>query len=226
MTVGIDVFPFLRLNTIRMRLLFWFPVIGCKICIKRISEGSRLWRKTLDIFDKFCPICKNLNERDAVRCKYCGASLEYSPGDADGKTRTTEMPTNGKEGISALHLDEAMIPAGGIAIYIESLPNPVFLSFDDEFVIGRKVGEVPKAFLDLSPFGGYHLGLSRRHAMIRREQQGYEVIDLSSSNGTWLNNERLVPHQPYPLASGSQLRLSRMRFFVLYRCVAETKEKI
>jgi len=56
--------------------------------------------------------------------------------------------------------------------------------------------------------------------MIRREVNGYEVIDLSSRNGTWLNDDQLIPNKPYSLASGSQLRLARMRLFVLYRTVA------
>ena len=65
------------------------------------------------------------------------------------------------------------------------------------------------------------MGLSRRQAKIQRSGQGYEIIDLASTNGTWLNDERLVPHQPYLLTSGSQLRLGRMRFVILFRSVAE-----
>jgi pSer/pThr/pTyr-binding forkhead associated (FHA) protein len=84
-------------------------------------------------------------------------------------------------------------------------------------VIGRKVDETSDDLLDLAPVGGYHLGLSRRHAVVRRTEHGYEVLDLGSVNGTWLNNERLVPHKPYPLPSGSHLRLGSMRLIVLYR---------
>lgn len=62
--------------------------------------------------------------------------------------------------------------------------------------------------------------------MIRRTELGYDVIDLSSSNGTWINDERLTPNRPHPLVSGSQLRLARMRLFVLFRSVPETKKKI
>jgi len=52
------------------------------------------------------------------------------------------------------------------------------------------------------------------------------VLDLGSANGTWLNDERLLPYKSYPLASGSHLRLGRMRLFVLYRPLAETKQKL
>jgi len=187
-----------------------------------------LGENNLDIAAKFCPICKRKNEPEAIVCRHCGASLENYFTDKAGTTRSTEMQTKVMGKTGELHIDEATVPAGGIAIYVAGASNPVFLYSDKEFVIGRKVGEgeTSEALLDLSGLGGYLLGLSRRHVKIRRAEQGYQVIDLSSRNGTWLNNERLVPNKPYPLVSGSQLRLARMQFFVLYRRTLETNNKI
>lgn len=34
-------------------------------------------------------------------------------------------------------------------------------------------------------------GLSRVHATIRRRDNGYEIVDLKSRNGTWVNGERI-----------------------------------
>jgi len=126
-----------------------------------------------------------------------------------------------------LLINEALIPAGGIAMYLAGTSDPVFLSSEKEFVIGRKVeGDgTTEAFLDLASSGGYQMGLSKRHAVIRRADHGYEVIDLSSRNGTWLNEDQLAPDKPYPFASGSQLRLARLRLFVLYRPVLEARQK-
>ena len=180
----------------------------------------------MNISERFCPVCKNKNEYDAVVCRFCGARLDKYYEDGAGKTRTTDMQTPGTGKTGKPLIDEAMIPVGGIAIYIEDIPKHIFSYFGNEFVLVRKAGgEVPGALLDLSPWGGYHLGLSRRHAMIRRTALGYEVIDLSSTNGTWLNDQKLLPNKPYPLTSGSQLRLGRMRFFILYRSLVETKQK-
>lgn len=180
----------------------------------------------MDISEKFCPVCKNRNEYEAIVCGHCGASLETYITDAARTTRSTEIQAKDTEKNGALLIAEASVPVGGIAFYVAGTSDPVLFCSDEEFVIGRKIGETSEPFLDLAPLGGYHLGLSRRHATIRRAEPGYEVIDLSSSNGTWLNNERLIPHTPYPLASGSQLRLARMRFLVLYRSVSDTKRKI
>ena len=117
-------------------------------------------------------------------------------------------------------VDKAAVPENGVAIYIEGEFTPILKDSSDEIVIGRKSGKTEKpseSLLDLSPMGAYGHGVSRRHAVILRTEDGYEFIDLGSSNGTWLNNERLMPHKHYPLNSSSHLRLGKMRLFVLYQ---------
>lgn len=145
--------------------------------------------------------------------------------DAVATTRNADLGNNPSETIEDLLLDKTLIPLDGIAVYIAGTAKPVFLNSQDEFVIGRKIEETSEPFLDLTNLGGYLLGLSRRHAKVRRTALGYEIMDLSSTNGTWLNDERLIPHKPYPLTSGSQLRLGRMRFVILFRTVSEIKQK-
>ncbi|MDX1377505.1 MAG: FHA domain-containing protein [Anaerolineales bacterium] len=139
-------------------------------------------------------------------------------------TRNTDIKINYSEKPKELDIDEAIIPSNGMAVYFEGTTKPVEIIKHPEFVIGRKVVATSEAFLDLSDFDGFKMGLSRRHAMIKRTDSGYEIIDLSSTNGTWLNDERLVPYSTYPLASGSRLRLSRIRLVVYYRIASEEKE--
>ncbi|MDK1081459.1 MAG: FHA domain-containing protein, partial [Anaerolineae bacterium] len=75
----------------------------------------------------------------------------------------------------------------------------------------------PKEYLvDLTPLDAINLGISRVHAMIRETKDGYQIIDMESSNGTWLENERLVPKKIYPLESGSRIRLGRLNILVFY----------
>jgi pSer/pThr/pTyr-binding forkhead associated (FHA) protein len=178
----------------------------------------------LDISAKFCPVCKNKNDHDAIICVHCGTSLD-TPFPESGPTRTTDVQVTISGKPPAWLYDESVVAAGSIAIYVEGSSKPVFSGSNDELVIGRKVDDSAEGLLDLSALGGYHLGLSRRHAKIRRAGSGYEVIDLSSSNGTWLNDERLTPNQPYSLPNGSQLRLARMRLFVAFRPIVESKPK-
>jgi pSer/pThr/pTyr-binding forkhead associated (FHA) protein len=123
-------------------------------------------------------------------------------------------------------VDAALIPEGGVGVYIAGSFKPQYLRMDTELIIGRNTDNSPETFLDLIDLDAFNMGISRRHAVIRRAGSGFEVVDLSSTNGTWLNAERLVPNRPYPLASGSQLRLGRVRLFVIYNSKLKgTKKK-
>jgi hypothetical protein len=171
----------------------------------------------MNISVQVCPSCKHQNEIEAVVCGQCGATLHDPFTDPGAKTKTTDMPAVSPDTLQVWSVDENTIPERGIAFYIRGAREPAFIDARSEFVLGRKVGIASEGLLDLAPFGGYHLGLSRRHAVIRRIEHGYEVLDLGSVNGTWVNNERLVPHKSYTLASGSHLRIGSMQLFVCYR---------
>jgi hypothetical protein len=181
----------------------------------------------MSILENVCPACTHKNDLEAVVCGHCGVALDDPFMDPGAKTKTTDMPalvphSRGDEP-KDWSFAAATIPAHGIAMYVEGASGPAYIDASGEVVIGRKAEGTSEGLLDLAPFGGYHLGLSRRHAVIRRTEHGYEVLDLGSVNGTWLNDERLVPHKAYPLTSGSHLRLGSMRLFVLYRPLAEPR---
>ncbi len=64
--------------------------------------------------------------------------------------------------------------------------------------------------LDLTGDGGAEMGVSRRHALIRKEEEGLVLIDQFSVNGTWIDQEQLVPDQAYPLPNATQVRFGRL----------------
>ena len=178
----------------------------------------------MDFNEKFCPVCKNKNARKTVICIRCGASLEVSYSYSPAVTLESRILGQFSEKITDSPIDDSLIPDGGIAIYAAGTLNPIYLRFDKELVFGRKGEEPPENdLLDLSELDGYQAGISRRHAMIRKRENGYEIVDLASTNGSWLNEERLVPNKPVPLASGSQLRLGHLRVLVLHRCSKKKK---
>lgn len=170
----------------------------------------------MSILENVCPVCKTRNELEAVVCSHCGAALDDPFLDPGARTKTSDMPALTPDAIRGWTIDRTAVPDRGIAVYIEGQTRPTCVDLREEFVLGRRVGSTSESLLDLSPYGAYHLGLSRRHAVIRRTEGGYEVLDLGSVNGTWLNEERLTPHKFYSLTSGSHLRLGRMRLVVLY----------
>ena len=44
--------------------------------------------------------------------------------------------------------------------------------------------------------------VSRRHAVIERETDGYKIVDLSSSAGTFVNERKIPPNTPFALEAG------------------------
>lgn len=145
--------------------------------------------------------------------------------DSDKKTKnlsedsTINLPNQQNSETGFEFIDEATIPVDGISFYILRLSKSLIMPGKvKSFFIGRNAQEDSTApILDLEDLEGFAMGISRRHALVRVNEQGYEVIDLSSRNGTWLDGQRLIPNKPYPLMSGSALRVGQERLLVRYR---------
>jgi hypothetical protein len=54
--------------------------------------------------------------------------------------------------------------------------------------------------------------ISRFHAEIRPAEQGLELVDLGSRNGTYVNDRRLSPHETCPLQAGDRHRFGDQAF--------------
>ena len=121
----------------------------------------------MNVVENICPVCQHKNEVEAVVCGNCGSTLDDPFLDPGAKTKTTDMEAVSIDKIGEWTVDEATIPQRGIAIYIEGQLEPSHVDLKDEFVIGRKVDATSDVSFDLSPAGGYHLGISRRHAVVR-----------------------------------------------------------
>lgn len=65
--------------------------------------------------------------------------------------------------------------------------------------------------LDWGPYGAMRHGVSRRHALIRPGEQALYLIDQNSTNGTWVNGQRLMPGQDFRLSDGDVIELGALR---------------
>ncbi len=77
------------------------------------------------------------------------------------------------------------------------------------FTIGRfdvSVGKQQSSF----EFDKKTKAISRRHAVIKRDEEGYKILDLSSSAGTIVNGEKLIPNMPRKLESGSRVSFGHL----------------
>jgi len=174
----------------------------------------------MSITSKLCPVCNKENEDAASICRHCGARLEDT-----SSTGYVGIPESSEGRVSApsaqieSFIDLERIPENGIGIQVAGETQPIYASVRKEVVLGRTIEYTPPTddFLDLSLLNAGTMGVSRKHLMIRRTESGYEASELTSRNGSWMNSERLVPKRPYPLASGSILRIGNMRMLIMYR---------
>jgi predicted component of type VI protein secretion system len=65
--------------------------------------------------------------------------------------------------------------------------------------------------LDFAAFGAMRHGVSRRHALIRPADEMLYLIDQNSTNGTWVNGQRLLPGRDFPLKDGDIIELGALR---------------
>jgi pSer/pThr/pTyr-binding forkhead associated (FHA) protein len=80
--------------------------------------------------------------------------------------------------------------------------------------LGRSdMGDRPDLELRAPP--GVVPAASRRHARLLREGTGWVILDLGSTNGTWLNGRRLPAGQPAPVQPGDHLRLGETAVEIL-----------
>jgi serine/threonine protein kinase len=91
-----------------------------------------------------------------------------------------------------------------------TLPIPA----KERVIIGRTHRDIV-VDIDLGPYGGSQLGISRRHACLIWQNQRWSIDDLESLNGTFVNSIQVKPGRPVPLRDGDQIRCSRMSLVFL-----------
>ena len=73
--------------------------------------------------------------------------------------------------------------------------------------------------VNLTPYGGHVMGVSRQHALIHATEDRITLRDLHSSNGTRLNGYALKPHEDYRLRHGDEITVGQLNLQVLFAVV-------
>ncbi len=129
-----------------------------------------------------CPNCGYFNKLGARFCGNCGTSLAGRP--------LARLQVLGPRGV----LWERRIA---------ETENP--------FIIGRRSLSrhiFPHIDLTYSDPAAY---VSRRHAEITGDPQGYHLVDLGSENGTFLNEQRVAANKPILLHNGDIIQVGKVQ---------------
>jgi hypothetical protein len=184
-------------------------------------------------------VCGELNRPGEILCQACGTNLTTGE-PAPYSTHFTRQ----QDAPDAQHLFDSAVaetlrvgqyeprkPVGrpgtgtfesGMILSIQVLgyDAPLLLAplSNVEIVIGRRDPKQAHVDVDvdLTPYLAYVQGVSRRHAIIKLLGTRLVVWDLHSSNGTYLNGQKLTPGQPTPLNDGCELCFGQMIFRVSY----------
>lgn len=164
-----------------------------------------------------CSNCQHENVSGTLFCVECGAQLNGTEtlttqaitqdqivDDLQKASATSEPPSSPANSWLSLHL----MDSGKI------LP----LATRNEFTMGRlSEGQPIMPDIDLTPYQAYASGVSRLHAVVKREAERVVIMDLGSSNGTYLNGRRLNPHTEEVLKHGDVVALGKLKIQVLLR---------
>jgi hypothetical protein len=150
-------------------------------------------------------------------CAECGAQL-------DGvETLVTQAITD--EQIAedlrkkSLRPDTVAAPTNSwISLHLMDSGKILPLASRNEFTLGRlSEGQPIMPDIDLTPYQAYASGVSRLHAVVKRDAEKVLVMDLGSSNGTYVNGRRINPHVEESLSHGDILALGKLKIQVLLR---------
>lgn len=153
-----------------------------------------------------CPTCGFQTNPGDIFCQNCGAPKSLAAAIlSEASSQLTEPATVEQH------------PKLTIKLIIRPSSEAIFLDMErDEWLVGRSDpvrGIFPE--VDLISHDGEKSGVSRRHARMVVQGGQCFILDLNSTNFTFLNGEKLLPGQLYPLKDGDEIRfgLLTLEFF-------------
>jgi hypothetical protein len=160
-----------------------------------------------------CPHCDKSNPVNEVLCYSCGQVLHAggSQNDTQALAETNDLSLSndffGPDSCLLLRSRDGQHS-------FETYPQ------NGDVVVGRAVtGASVLPDIDLTPLDGENLGVSRLHLTLRydAEHRTISLLDNGSINGTYINGQRLHPHEVRVLRDGDELRLGRLVLNVYFR---------
>ena len=165
-------------------------------------------------------VCRNCNHQNmdgAMFCTECGATLAADDGFSTQNIATGEMRTPSTDPRAARPPQPVVtrLDTWG-TLHLMDTGQMLPLSDRNEFTLGRvSEGQPIMPDIDLSPYQAYGSGVSRLHAVLKRDGNRIVVMDLGSSNGTYLNAKRLNPNVEQVIKHGDVIALGKLKIQII-----------
>jgi hypothetical protein len=162
-----------------------------------------------------CPNCQNKEINGSIYCSKCGAQL-FDEHLITHKIKTAETLREIERNTDLIRPTPAMPLQSWISLHIIESGQILPLAERTEFTLGRSAeGQPIVPDVDLSSYNAYANGVSRLHAAIKLVNDRIVIVDLGSSNGTYLNGVRLSPYVETPVSHGDLIYLGKLKIQVL-----------
>jgi pSer/pThr/pTyr-binding forkhead associated (FHA) protein len=165
-----------------------------------------------------CPNCNHDNREGLLFCINCGYSItDAMVGQATIPTRRVESDPD--ESSAKSTWGSARFRQGStIILHIHEAAEPVTIEPAQRIIFGRSDNNstyLPD--VDFAPYGALEKGVSRQHAALEINEDTLMLLDVGSSNGTFLNGQRLLPNQPRVLRDGDEVRLGKLITHIYFK---------
>jgi CheY-like chemotaxis protein len=201
----------------------WYIVDAARTFINMVAEYHKQANDGQnDVHVIQCPNCNYENKVPTTFCGKCGTSLAG----VKPEPSTKKIPKNlVQERI--LSLDPATTQTVDefrrmkLSLLLDNTRYHRLFDFNDfsSIILGRK-GVTSRwtetIFVDLMPYQGYAKGVSRQHLRIQKNGTRLEIMDLGSSNGSFLWGEKLKPFQVYPINNNDEVLLGQLKVRLVF----------
>lgn len=154
-----------------------------------------------------CPICGYENAAESILCVKCQNVLQPAT------RKIGQQKVEEKSNLGTSEIEKKLY------LHIQHVNETLELTLDQdaEFVVGRfdpMTGQKPA--IDFGEFGAAERGVSRQHTKLILKDSALKIMDLGSSNSTFLNGSKLIPNQARILRDGDEVRLGQLLFTVQF----------
>ena len=160
-----------------------------------------------------CRNCQHGNITGAVFCAECGEQLS---GEDLVIPAITDEQIAEELSKKAPRPELATPVYSWISLHFMGSGKILPLASRNEFILGRLSEEsliLPD--VDLTPYRANTAGVSRLHAVVKREANKAMVMDLGSSNGTYINGRRIHPDVEVTLSHQDIIALGTLQIQIL-----------
>lgn len=163
--------------------------------------------------ENVCPHCHHKNRAGVLMCANCDRRMVVRRHSITKIVNLSDDRTTG----SFPDADDASAD-DSLLLRVANAPMSIKIDPQAQTVLGRANPQRKhQPDVDLSAFKAFERGVSSIHAMIDQQQGNFVLADLDSSNGTFINGERLAPRQVGILHNGDEIRLGNLFARIYFR---------